>query len=408
MGSWLVVPQRRLGTAGLVVLLVIGSLVTPLSLDMYTPAVPHMTDYFSTTDAMVNLTMVGYYLVFATSLLLFGPVSDRFGRKPLLVAGFAVYAAAGALCACSASIWMLIGARVVQALGAGAVNATCTAVVKDAFAASKREAVLSIMQVMFVVGPVAAPVVGAAVLQVASWHATFLILAGIGAVCLVMSALFCETLPAEKRFSGSLTGSLRALGRVAKNGGFLAFLGIAAANNVAFMAYIAVASHIYITFFGLSDVEYSLFFAAAALFTAVAPFLWLACQRAMSAKTFVWALIAVSLATGAAMLAFGAFSPFAFCGCFLAYAFLEAAFRPMSTNILLSQQEGDTGAASSLINFAHTALGTLGMLVIVAPWPNYIVGIGVLIVATMAGALVGWGALLRSPLPLVGVKDADR
>ena len=75
MQQWLVRPQGKLGPLGLVVLLVTASLVTPLSLDMYTPAVPHMTEAFGTTAGTVNLTLVGYFLFFAVGLLVFGPVS---------------------------------------------------------------------------------------------------------------------------------------------------------------------------------------------------------------------------------------------------------------------------------------------------------------------------------------------
>ena len=85
MDSWLINPQRRIGVAGLLALLVMGSLVAPLSLDMYTPAVPRMAEYFSTTNDMVNLTLVGYYLFFAIGLLAFGPLSDKYGRKSVLV-----------------------------------------------------------------------------------------------------------------------------------------------------------------------------------------------------------------------------------------------------------------------------------------------------------------------------------
>lgn len=407
MRDWLVVPQERLGVVGLIVLLVIGSLVTPLSLDMYTPAVPHMTEYFATTDAMVNFTMVGYFLFFAIALLVFGPLSDRYGRKPVLVGGLLVYAGAGVLCALSPTISLLIAARVVQAIGAGAVNATSTAIVKDAFSVKKRESVLSVMQVMFVVGPVLAPIIGAAVLQVASWHATFWILAVIGGLCLVLALLFHETLPPEKRFAGTVAGSLRTLVSVGKNKGFSIFLLITSLWNVAFMAYIAVASHIYITFFGLSDLAYSLFFATAALFTAVAPFLWILCRNVLSVRRYITALIVISFATGLLILAFGTQSPFSFCAFFLVFAFIEAAVRPLSTNILLSQQEGDTGAASSLINFAHTAIGTVGMLLAVLPWPNYIVGIAVMILVTMVAGGIAWTALLRSKIPLTLVKDRD-
>ncbi|MFR4804654.1 MAG: MFS transporter [Eggerthellaceae bacterium] len=128
--SWLARPQRRLGPLGLIVLLVITSLVTPLSLDMYTPAVPHMTEHFNTSESMVNLTLVGYFLFFAVGLLAFGPASDRYGRKPMLLAGILTYALASALCALSVDIVMLIATRILQALGGRAVSAVSTAVVK--------------------------------------------------------------------------------------------------------------------------------------------------------------------------------------------------------------------------------------------------------------------------------------
>ena len=405
--SWLARPQRRLGPFGLVVLLVVGALVTPLSLDMYTPAVPHMTEFFGTSEAMVNLTLVGYFLFFAVGLLIFGPVSDRYGRKPVLVAGILAYALASAACALSTSIGMLIAMRVLQALGAGAVSAVSTAVVKDAVVPERREALLSLVQVMFVVGPVLAPVVGALVLQVADWRMTFWVLAGIGAVCSALALLFDETLPADERYEGSVTGSLKQLGVVARNKGFSAFLGIVGLYNLPFMAYIAVGSYVYITFFGLSELEYSLYFAVAALLTVFGPFAWLAASRFVSARRFTGILLGVGLASGLAMLAVGELSPTLFCLTFLAFALAEAAVRPYSTNILLSQQEGDTGAASSLINFAHTAIGCVGMLVAVLPWPNFVTGIGIIIVASMGVGILGWIALLRSHVPLAGIKDDE-
>ncbi|WP_245874579.1 Bcr/CflA family efflux MFS transporter [Raoultibacter massiliensis] len=407
MNRWLVQPQKYLGPFGLVALLVVTSLVTPLSLDMYTPAVPHMTEYFETDAGTVNLTLAGYYLFFAIGLLVFGPTSDRYGRKPVLLAGMLAYTAASALCATAPDIWMLIGMRVVQALGAGAVSAVSTAIVKDAIIPEKREAILSIVQVMFVVGPVLAPVVGALILQVADWHMTFWTLSGIGLVCAVLSLLYRETLPTQARYQGTVFGSIAQLGTVAKNKGFTSFLCIVGLYNLPFMAYIAVGSYIYITFFGLSELEYSYFFAIAALLTAIGPLIWLKASRYVSARRFTTIIIVIALASGIAMMMVGEISPYLFCATFLVFAIMEACVRPYSTNILLSQQEGDTGAASSLINFAHTAIGCAGMVLAVLPWPNYIVGVGAIIVLSMAVAAISWFALLRSGIPLIGVKDAD-
>lgn len=407
MKHWLVRPQKNLGPLGLTVLLVVASLMTPLSLDMYTPAVPHMAEHFNADAGTVNLTLVGYFLFFAVGLLVFGPLSDRCGRRPVLLAGMAAYTAASALCALSFDIWMLVAFRVMQALGAGAVSAVSTAVVKDAFAADKRETVLTVVQVMFVVGPVLAPVVGALVLQVADWRMTFVVLAAIGAACCVFAVLFEETLPREERFGGSVLRSLGQLGAVARNKGFSAFLCIVGAYNLPFMAYIAVGSYVYISFFGLSELAYSLYFALAALLTVAGPLIWLKASKHVSARSFTTFLTAVALCSGAAMLLVGQRGPALFCATFLVFAVTEACIRPYSTNILLSQQEGDTGAASSLINFAHTAIGCVGMVLAVLPCPNYVVGIGVIIVATMAVAGASWIALLKSSVPLAGIKEAE-
>ena len=404
LNSWLVAPQPRLGIFGLLILLVVASLITPLSLDMYTPAVPHMTDHFNTNASTVNLTLVGYYLFFSVGLLIFGPISDKHGRRPILMGGMAVYTAGSALCAMATSIWALIAFRVVEALGAGAVSAVSTAVVKDAFCAERREAVLSVVQVMFVIGPVLAPVVGAFIVRVADWRVTFWVLAAVGALCFVLTVLFKETLPENERYQGSVLGSLCNLGVVAKNKGFTSFLLIVGMFNLPFMAYIAVASYVYIDFFGLDEMGYSLYFAIAALLTALGPFIWLVAQKFMNARRFTNIILTIAGLSGVAMLCMGQISPTLFCMTFLIFAVMQACVRPYSTNILLSQQDDDTGAASSLINFLHTALGSLGMVIAVLPWTNYVEGIGVIIVASMIIAGLGWFALLRSNAPLKGVK----
>lgn len=407
LNAWLTKPQPHLGAAGLLALLVISSFITPLSLDMFTPSIPHMAGYFNTDTETVNLTLVGYYLFFALGMLAFGPLSDKYGRKPLLVAGLAFYTAGGILCALAPTIHMLIADRVVQAIGAGAISSVCMAAVKDSFEVDKREKILSIIQVLFVVGPAIAPIAGTAVLKVADWRATFWVLAAVGAVCLILSLRFAETLDGAERVEGGLAKTLGQLGVVGRNPGFASFLAIGSLFEIPFMAYIAVGSYIYIDFFGTGEVGYSLFFAAAAIIMAAGPLIWLAASKRVTVRRFTTALLALTVAVGATMLAFGHTSPYAFCACFVAFALAESCARPYSMNILLEQQAHDAGTASALMNCVRTGAGCIGMVLAVLPWPNFIAGVAVLMVVSMGAALAGWIALLRSRIPLACVKGDE-
>lgn len=389
-------PQPRLGQMGLLSFLVLASLITPLSLDMYTPAIPTMVDWFSSSESLVNLTLVGYFLLFAIGLLVCGPISDKSGRKPVLVAGSALYAAASFACALSPGIWSLIAFRAVQAFGAGAVSAVATAIVKDCVVEEKREFVLSVVQVMFVVGPVVAPVVGSLVITVSDWRFVFAILGLAGVACLAASLAFCETLPSEERSEGGVVECAGRLGSVAKDRSFMWFLGIVALFNIPFMGYIATGSYIYIEGFGLDALGYSVYFAIAAAFTAVGPFIWIFASRFMGVKTFTSVILGISIASGFLVLFVGQGSPLGFCLTFLLFALMESSARPYSTNVLLSRVESDSGSASALINFVHTAFGSFGMVIAVLPWPSYGVGVGAMIVLFMGIAAILWAAMLKT------------
>ena len=126
-----------------------------------------------------------------------------------------------------------------------------------------------------------------------------------GLLRFVVALLFDETLPSGERYEGTVLGSVKQLGAVARNKGFSAFLGIVGLYNLPFMAYIAVGSYVYITFFGLTELEYSMYFAFAALLTAAGPFIWLAASRFMSARRFTSILLGIALALLQAVLLLG-------------------------------------------------------------------------------------------------------
>ena len=395
-GSWLARPQEHLGTLGLMVLLVGTSMLMPLSLDMYTPAVPHMAERLFTTTAMVNLTLVGYNFFFAVGLLIFGPLSDRRGRRPVLLSGLAFYVAGSLACALAPSIEVLIVARIVQSLGAGAADAMTNAIVKDAFTEQRRQLAISFIQFMFILGPVVAPLVGAWVVMALDWRATFWILTASGVFLSVLACAFEESLPVSERYVSSEKGeTVRQFAAVLKVPAFTLPLLVFTLPNLGFMAYVSVASFVYESYFGLSELGYGMYYAIAALVTVLGPFAWELASRHMQARTFITAEIGVAVAAGAALLVFGHLAPWLFCAAFAVFAIVEASLRPLSTNILLSKFRDAGGTTASAINFTSTVHGSCGMLLVGALGTDYVSSLAWTILVSMICAALGWQAVLR-------------
>ena len=116
------VRQRRLGRKGLVAFLTLLTAFVPLSTDLYLPALPHMTEYFNAPEYQTNLTLILFFIFYALAMLVWGPLSDRYGRRPILLIGLILYMVAGLLCAVATDVFQLMFFRVLQAVGAGAAT----------------------------------------------------------------------------------------------------------------------------------------------------------------------------------------------------------------------------------------------------------------------------------------------
>ena len=150
--------QRYLGNRGLIVLIALLSAFVPLSTDLYLPALPGMGDFFGVSATLTNLTLILFFLFFSLGLLVWGPLSDKYGRRPVLLAGLALYIAASAGCAASLEVWHLVAFRILQAIGGSAASAVATAMVKDVYDGRKRESVLALVQSMVVISPAVAKI----------------------------------------------------------------------------------------------------------------------------------------------------------------------------------------------------------------------------------------------------------
>lgn len=187
------VPQKHLGPRSFFVCALSINLLLILSIDMYVPALPSMQRAFDVSAAYLNLTVFVFFAFCAVGVVLAGPVSDRFGRRPVLVAGCGLFAASSILCALAPNVEFLVAFRIGQALGYGAVSTIETAMIKDAYAGPDLKLAMTCLQSLIIIGPALAPFLGTFVLSLAGWRGIFEFLAVCGVIGFLLSLLISET-----------------------------------------------------------------------------------------------------------------------------------------------------------------------------------------------------------------------
>ena len=230
----------------------------PLSIDMYLPAFTSIAADFAVSTARVELSLAAFFVGLALGQLLHGSLSDRFGRRPVVLAGLGFYVVACAACALAPSVEFLIGARFVQALAACAGIVVSRAVVRDKFEPREAARVFSMLMLVMGVAPILAPAVGSVVTAIAGWRAVFGLLAifGVVAACAVFRKLQETRQPGLAKPAVLRVLADRSFVRNAFAGG-TAYAGM--------FAYITGAPFVFIAGFGLSPQQFGLLFGANAL-----------------------------------------------------------------------------------------------------------------------------------------------
>ncbi|MBN1236146.1 MAG: multidrug effflux MFS transporter [Methanotrichaceae archaeon] len=387
--------QKYLGEKGLIGLIAFLSAFVPLSTDLYLPALPGMAKYFGVTSDLANLTLILFFVFFAGGTLFWGPLSDKYGRRPILLIGLSIYSLAGFLCAGSEDIYQLILFRILQAIGGSGAFAVATAMIKDVYDSKNREAILALVQSMVLISPMVAPVLGALLLRFTSWRGVFLILGGIGLLALAGSIALQETI--EKRYTGTMRQAWGRLEVVARNPGFATLLMIFSLLSVSSMAFIAASSYIYINGFSLSEQAYSYYFAFNAIGMITGPMIYLRMSRRFSRRSIIKACFTIILASGLLIALLGNLQPMIFALVLLPATVMASCVRTPGANLMLQQQEDDTGSASALMSCFGIFMGSVGMTIISLPWSNTIQVLGAMNIVTGATCLALWLMLSNKP-----------
>ena len=172
--------------AELVIILAVLSLIAPLAIDMYLPALPFIAQSLGATDGQAQLTLPTYFAGFAIGQAFYGPIADRFGRKPPLYFGLAIYIFASIGCALAPNVDTLIALRFLQAAGGCAGTVVARAMVRDLFTGADAIRVYSRVLLVFGVGPILAPMIGSGVLLWFGWREIFWLLTAIGILSMVL------------------------------------------------------------------------------------------------------------------------------------------------------------------------------------------------------------------------------
>ncbi len=245
-----------------------------LAIDTMLPALGVIAEEFNRADGNdQQLVLFAYILGFGVPQLVFGPVSDRFGRKNLLLFCLLLYSIFGFLCMCVPTFWMLLFVRFFQGVAASGIRVIAVSIVRDLMAGRQMARIMSLVMTVFMIVPIIAPSIGQAILLFADWHWTFGVLGIAGLV--FMGWVYCrlpETLPEDKRRVLSVKDFIKRYGDVLKVRQTLGYMSASGVIFGALFAFIGASEQIFDDVFHVGD-RFALYFAGIAICLAAGNFM---------------------------------------------------------------------------------------------------------------------------------------
>lgn len=243
-------------------LVILGLLTTfgPMSIDLYLPAFPDVALNLGVPVTTVPLTLTTSMIGMGVGQILYGPLSDRYGRKKPLLGGLILFTVASVACALAPTFEVLLGFRFLQSLGGAAGVVIARAIVRDLYQGKDLAKALSIVVMVFGLAPVLSPVLGAGLLELGGWRTLFYFLAVFGVACIAASSRIPETLPADRRTDHGLGSAIGVYVSLAKDPRFLAPALLIGFTYVTLFGFISTAPAILMDFFGLSELSFAVLF----------------------------------------------------------------------------------------------------------------------------------------------------
>lgn len=355
-------PEPRPDRA-LIVLLAAITAVGPVAMNVFLPALPALQAEFGTSLAATNMTVSMALLAFAAGILVHGPLSDRYGRRPVILAGLAIFAAGNLLCLLAPSFEALLAGRIVQALGTSAGVVVARAMLGDLYGRERMARMLAYLTMVMVVGPTLAPMVGGLMTEALGWRSIFVLLF---LTNLLIMALVWRHLP-ETRHPQLRVGGAAALARDAltlvRRRAFVGFALQASTIYAVFLAFISTAPYVMANL-GHGPTAYGAWY----LLVALGYFLgnWLVTHRATGHGLARLITIGVRIqlacaAGGAALVLAGVWHPAAIFVPMGLAGFGQGLAMPGISASAIALAPRTTGSAASILGFTHQMVGALAV-----------------------------------------------
>ncbi|MFN3075032.1 multidrug effflux MFS transporter [Acinetobacter sp. TY2] len=375
-----------------IMLLALFTSLGPLSIDMYLPALPQMAEDFQVSTLQIANTLPAYFMGLAIGQLIYGPISDRIGRKKPLYFGMALYAVASLLCILAPDHWSLIAARILQALGGCVGVVMARAAIRDCLDVQSSAQAFAQMMIVMGVAPVMAPVIGAVMLQYFEWQGIFILLSIIGLICLLcVHFFFDETLKIENRLKLNFKQVLILYSSILQDKSFRLPMLAGCLSGASLFCYISSASAVFMDGYGLTQKQFAFAFAL----NAMGIILISACNKQLARRFSVFQRLKIGgwiQVSGAIILLIAGFlslAPMALVmlGMFLAVSGIGFT-GPNAMAIAMAQQGARAGTASAIMGSAQFACGLIGGIILNFLFWDVILNMAVLMVLFTLSGLI--------------------
>ncbi|RFA25804.1 hypothetical protein CAI21_18275 [Alkalilimnicola ehrlichii] len=364
-----------------VAMLIAVAATSPLGINVYLPSMPGMAQAFEVDFATIQLTLSLYLAAVAVGQLVLGPLSDYFGRRPVLLAGLSAFIVGTVICLLAPNIGVLLFGRVVQALGGCAGIVLSRAAVRDLYGRDQAASMIGYVTMGMAVAPMLAPSIGGGLEAIYGWRASFVFLLLFGGVALLAAfRLLYETNP-QRGAERSVAQMLREYGELARSRVFWGYALTTGFSTAVFFCFVAGASFVTIEQMGRSPLEYGLYFALVPAGYMVGNFLSGRFAHRYGADRLVLRgclVIAAGVAAMMVMLALGWLHPAALFGPMFVVGIGNGLVIPSGVAGAVSVKPQIAGAASGLSGSVQMGFGALvaplvGALLAASAWPMVIV-----------------------------------